>query len=60
MGQEVGQYQNQVKNKIEIKMFNFIHMQNAATESLQIGKDTPNSSFTLDFFYNAWLTLMPY
>lgn len=33
MDQEVGQYQSQVKNEIEIKIFHFIQMQNAATES---------------------------
>lgn len=33
MDQEVGQYQSQVKNEIEIKIFNFIQIRNTATES---------------------------
>lgn len=60
MDQEVGHYPSQVKNEIEKKIFTFIQMQNAATESVQIGKDTSNSSFILDFSYHALLTLMPY
>lgn len=57
MGQELGQYQSQVKNEIEIKVCNFIQMHNAVTESLQIHKVTSNLSLTLDFSYNALLTL---
>lgn len=33
MDQEVGQYQSQVKNEIEITIFNFIQIWNAATVS---------------------------
>lgn len=59
MDQEVGHYLSQVENEIEIKIFTFIQMQNAATEGVQIGKDTPDFPFTLDVFYHALLTLMP-
>lgn len=56
MDQEVGQYQSQVKNEIEIKIFNLFKF-GMQQQSLQMGKDTSNSCFTLDFSYNTLLTL---